>query len=40
MEMYKVITDLREKVGLDRMARVNTRYKTVDQKVRPFARSG
>ena len=34
--MYEVITDFGERVELDRMARVDTRYKTVGRKVRPI----
>ena len=35
--MYEVITDFKERVESDRTARVETRYKTVDPKVRPVA---
>ena len=35
--MYEVITDFGERVEWDQMARVDTRYKTVDRKVRPVA---
>ena len=33
--MYEVIADFGERVELDQTARVDTRYKTVDRKVRP-----
>ena len=37
MGMYEVIADFGERIGLDRTARVDTKYKNVDQKVRPVA---
>ena len=37
MEMYEVIADFGEGIGSDRTARVDTKYKTVDRKVRPVA---
>ena len=36
-EMYEVIADFSRGLESDRMARVNTKYKTVDRKVRPVA---
>ena len=35
--MYEVIAEFRRRLELDRMARVDTKYKTVDRKVRPVA---
>ena len=35
IEMYEVITDFERNTGADRTARVDTKYKTVDRKVRP-----
>ena len=34
---YEVIADFEKGLGSDRTARVDTRYKTVDRKVRPVA---
>ena len=36
-KMYEVIADFGKGLESDRMARVDTRYKTVDRKVRPVA---
>ena len=36
-EMYEVIADFNKGLGSDQTAQVDTRYKTVDRKVRPVA---
>ena len=36
-KMYEVIADFGRGLELDRTTRVDTKYKTVDQKVRPVA---
>ena len=35
--MYEVIADFSRRLESDRTAQVNTKYKTVDRKVRPVA---
>ena len=35
--MYEVIADFGRMVGMDRIARVDTKYKTMDRKVKPVA---
>ena len=35
--MYEVIADIREMIGSRKMTQVDTKYKSVDRKVRPVA---
>ena len=37
VEMYEVIADFGEMIGSDKTTQVDTKYKTVDRKVRPVA---
>ena len=39
VEMYEPITEFRQMIGMDRTAQVVTKYKTMDQTVRPVATS-